>query len=360
MTSLDDAATDLRRGARNLLLDCAGLAPGERLLLVHERPDLGWYDRGAADALADAARRIGAEVSMVEVDGPANAPSPSLAAAMARNDVTVFLARIGDQGRFDAVPAGQRRVMSYARTAAQLASAFGTTPYAATKALKEAVDDILLSARHIEITCPDGTAVSGTPPLAVPRADVTVRRFPLGVPQPVSARGFSGRVALRDYLTPTGSRVYEPACIPLEATVHAHFEAGRLDRLSGPAGVVALIEEHYEHVAGLFGIDRAVVHSWHAGFHPACGFSGRPADDPDLWSNSVFNSPRALHFHTCGDYAPGEICWLVPQPTVTVDGTALWQDGRLHAERFEPTARCLEVHPALQELFSSPPAPISA
>jgi hypothetical protein len=54
-----------------------------------------------------------------------------------------------------------------------------------------------------------------------------------------------------------------------------------------------------------------------------------PQPDPDRWSNSVFTSPRWLHFHTCGAYAPGEICWMVGEPKVEVDGKALWREGRL-------------------------------
>jgi hypothetical protein len=42
----------------------------------------------------------------------------------------------------------------------------------------------------------------------------------------------------------------------------------------------------------------------------------------------MFASPRYLHFHTCGDYAPGEIAWSVIDTTVTLDGTPYWQDGR--------------------------------
>ena len=79
----------------------------------------------------------------------------------------------------------------------------------------------------------------------------------------------------------------------------------------------------------MFGIDPDVVHSWHAGLHDGCPAGLDPHGDPDLWSNTVFGSPAWLHLHTCGAYAPGEICWMVADPTVEVDGRALWQDGVL-------------------------------
>ena len=39
-------------------------------------------------------------------------------------------------------------------------------------------------------------------------------------------------------------------------------------------------------------------------------------------------TPRYLHFHTCGDYAPGEIAWSLFDATVLIDGETYWQEGR--------------------------------
>ena len=60
-----------------------------------------------------------------------------------------------------------------------------------------------------------------------------------------------------------------------------------------------------------------------------CTFEGSRDANPDLWSNTIFGSPGYLHFHTCGDYPPGEICWMVAAPTVTADGRAIWRGGAL-------------------------------
>ena len=110
----------------------------------------------------------------------------------------------------------------------------------------------------------------------------------------------------------------------------AHIENGRICGFDGDAAEIAAIRRHYARVSGRFGIDADVVHSWHAGIHAGCRFDGRPGDNPDLWSNSVFGHPRYLHFHTCGDYAPGEICWMVANPSIVADGEVLWADGRLY------------------------------
>jgi hypothetical protein len=327
------AAAAMAAGARNLLVDCGEFEAGDEVLIVHEDPALGWYDLAAPMAVAFEARRLGLRARLLQVGGPGNGRQAALEIADHAN--VVFFARIGDQDRFAEAVAGRTVVMSYARDGRALGSAYGQTSHKAMLALKAAVDEVLLGADRIDIACPLGTRVSGTlaPQHRHAEADVSVRRFPMGVPQPVAADRFSGRVALGRWLTPTGSRVYAPASVELEAPVFARIDAGRIVEFEGDAAVVAKVRAHYDHVAGLFGIDRDAVHSWHAGIHPASDYPHPPEADPDRWSNSVFTSPRWLHFHTCGAYAPGEICWMVGEPKVEVDGKALWREGRLWLDR---------------------------
>jgi hypothetical protein len=77
-------------------------------------------------------------------------------------------------------------------------------------------------------------------------------------------------------------------------------------------------------------------------------------DDPDRWSNSVFTNPRFLHVHTCGNYAPGEICWMLLDPTVSIDGTRMWDNGRFIPNAFSKTEQCIESWPELAPLFENP------
>lgn len=327
------AALDV--GARNLLEGCAGLQPGQRIAILHEDPSLGWYDHAAPLAVAHLAKAMGASAELLEVGGPGTPLAPEVIAAQARADVEVWFARLGDQDRFQARASERVSVVSYARTASELASSFGTRPHAEMVALKHRLDARLAGAGEIRVTCPLGTDLKGHQLGAEPE-DVTIRRFPMCVPRPVPASGFSGRVALSGHLTPTGSRTYTPASVALPETVMAHLEAGIVVEYDGDAETVRRIQEHYEHVSGLFGISPEVVHSWHAGLHSGCVFERPAADNPDLWSNSIFGSPGWLHFHTCGDYAPGEICWMVGSPSVIADGAAIWQDGQLSSEMDRP------------------------
>jgi len=326
-------AADLQAGAVNLVSGCAGITAGQKVLVVAEDPALGWFDEIAPRTVAGTARRLGAEVAIMPVGNPADAPPPGLAGAVADADVVIFFARIGDQDRFVDDGNTALRVVSYARTAGALASAFGRRDHRKMLELKRAVDRALQGTDEIEISCPLGTRLRGPGPAKVPMApDVAVRRFPMCVPAPVSARAFSGEVVLADYLTPTGSRVYSPPWLALPEPVIAEVESGRTVRFRGAPAIVERIEAHYAAVAGRFAIPADVVHSWHAGIHDGCSFEGQPATDPDLWSNSIFGSPGYLHFHTCGDYPPGEICWMVAAPTIIADGRTIWRDGTLNCQ----------------------------
>lgn len=338
----------LEEGARNLVVGCGGFRAGQRVLVVCEDPALGWHDAAAPEAVARCLAAIGAEATLLPVAGPEAGMPPAVAAAMDAHDGTIFFARIGDQDRFAARDPGRTVVMSYARTAEALASDFGRLPHGMMVALKEAVEALCDGVRQVRISCPLGTALEGeTGALALD--DVSIRRFPLCVPRPLSAAGLEGRVALARWLTPTGSRAYAPAWLALEETVFAVIAGGRVQRYEGPARLVAAVEAHYAAVAGRFDIDPGVVHSWHAGIHPGCAYGEPAAEDPDRWSNSLFGSPRFLHFHTCGDYAPGEICWMVQDPTIMLDGVDLWRGGRLVAGALEGQGAFFDTAPGLRE-----------
>ncbi|MEM9061689.1 MAG: hypothetical protein AAGD13_14610 [Pseudomonadota bacterium] len=322
---------DPRAGARNLLLDCAGLVAGQRVVILAEDPALGWYDAEAPEVTAETARDMGGDVALLRVGGPDAALAPGLDRLAAQADIVIFFARIGDQARFCERPYPGHCVMVYARTAAALGSPFGSRPHREMLGLKSAVHDRLFGATAVRVTCPKGTDLSGKVPNIQPESasDVTILRFPMCVPAPMPAATFSGRVVLSGWLTPTGSRVYHPNSLRLEHDVVAEIENGRIAGLSGPSRAVEAIRRHYDRVATQFGLDADAVHSFHAGLHDGC-FHNRPIeDDPDLWSNTIFGSPGYLHFHTCGAEPPGEICWMIENPTVSADDIEIWSAGRL-------------------------------
>jgi hypothetical protein len=348
--------SDLRTGARNLLLNCAELKQEESVVIISEDPRLGWYEPDVAEALFQEAGNMGIIPTLLEVGKPSNQKDPVVVKAVDSHDCAIFLARIGDQDRFEAVASGKKTVMCYARDVRMLASTYGCADYRAFLHLKQAVNDILFDADTVRITCGHGTDISGEMLNKENEmsGDVSVRRFPLGVPQPLNASQMSGRVALVNYLTPTGSRVYEPAAVEIENIVFAEVSRGLISSFTGKLEVVEKIREHYKMVSEKFNIQGDNVHSFHAGIHPGCSYLSNAIDNPDRWANTVFTNPRVLHFHTCGNYSPGEICWMVIDHTLSIDNKNLWEDGRLCVNNFEQTRQCLKEWPELKSMFICP------
>ncbi|MEE9320063.1 MAG: hypothetical protein V3U76_06415 [Granulosicoccus sp.] len=344
-------------GAMGLLRDCVGGQPGERLLIVEEPQGVGYYDDEVPHMTAAAGRAMGMKVYATEV--PAGLSSPDELAAFVDTlrgfEHVVFFARVGDQLRFTETSDMPPSTMCYTLNREMLDSAFGTACYQGLCEVKSFIDDAFAAASEVRVICPRGTDYigqldhSGNPP-----ADVSLKRFPMLVPRPVPARGFAGRVVLSRFLVGTGSNFYEPYTLTLDEDVHAIVEGNRLVRFEGIESEVARVNAHYVDIAKRYDIDPWYVHSWHAGIHPACEFSADARRDLLRWSGSSFGNPRLLHFHTCGDYAPGEISWNVVDPTIYLDGTAVWENGYLHAERLPGGAGLFDAHPRLRELYRVP------
>jgi hypothetical protein len=81
-------------------------------------------------------------------------------------------------------------------------------------------------------------------------------------------------------------------------------------------------------VADLFKIEANVVHSWHAGAHLQAFYPLAAVSDINRWGSVAFANPRYAHFHTCGNYAPGEIAWSIFDATIELDGREYWSGGR--------------------------------
>ncbi len=357
MSAVDPTrASGLEAGIANLFDNCLGAAVGERILIVCEPAGRRYYCPRLCDAMAAGARARGldARILVEPVREAASEAPPALAAAMRAADHTIFLARIGDQLRFRPNDLRNPPVVSYALDGAMLGSAYGATDHRLFLRLKQLIDRAVERAGTIRVTCPLGTEISGraTP---LPRGgDVTIKRFPMPVFRPVSARGFSGRVALRRWLVGSGARFYKPYAQAFDGVVFARVEAGRIAGFDGAPEAVALIEAHYERVSRLCGAARDVVHSWHAGIHPGCAFPTPAEADFERWGGGAFGNPRMLHFHTCGDYAPGEICWSVFDATIAFDGVPFWRDGRLMVGNIPGAGALIAGRPSAAALFEHP------
>ena len=346
-------------GAANLIDNCVGDVEGMTVLLVCEDPRHGWYDSAAPDLVHRELLARGAAVRRMIVDLPENHANADVQAAMNRADRVIFVSRLGDQGRFNWHYTGPPCVMSYALNEGMLEGGYGSLNHLSMCRLKAAIDEVTLSAGHVVVTCPLGTHFEGNPrATASAGSEVVIHRFPMGIPQPVLSDGFRGRAVLSHYLTPTGSKIYTPGCLPLPEPVVAHFEASRITGFSGAADAVASVEAHYERVAHEFNLDAYNIDSWHAGIHALMAYDQPASIDPHRWAGTAFQHPRLLHFHTCGSGPPGEICWMTLDPTIEIDGVALWENGQLHPERFAATGQVLDQDPALAAAFRAPTGPV--
>ncbi len=352
--SADGAA--LGAAMDNLLGHCAGLSAGSRLVVIRERASERFYDPAVAEAVARMAAERDIHTTLCDVPfcEEVSGLDAELADLMAEADCTIFFARLGDQVRFRALPKSTRAIVSYALDLDMLTSAFGTAHFAAFVKLKYAIDAMIETAGEIRVTCPRGTDFIGPGVALGGKQDVSIIRFPMSVFAPVPAAGFAGRAALAGFLVGTGSRYYSPYGRALQRRIIAHFASGRLTGFTGDAHDVRAAEAHYDDISARFDIDRNAVHSWHAGIHPGCAFRSPVDADFLRWSGGAFGNPRLLHFHTCGAYAPGEISWNILDPTVRIDGVAVWEDGRLHPERVPGGAQILADYPCAAAAFAEP------
>ncbi len=350
--------SDLYSGAENLLLRCGGLSRGDRLLVLCEDPGNAYYDDEIGQAILDCARtlQIDTSVQTVPFDPIEVKLSDQLIADMKAADRTLFLSRTGDQIRFDTGLSGIQPIMSYALDAQMLASGFGRANYTGFVALKNAVNAVMAGAERIRVTCPLGTDFSG-PGAAYPKqgaADVSVARFPMSVFAPVPAQGFSGIVMQDGFLVGTGSKFYQPYGCDLREPLAVHFDGGRLTGFSGHDMDVHCAQMHYQKVGQMFDLDPMTMHSWHAGIHPGCAYTAPAFENFERWSGSAFGNPRLLHFHTCGHYAPGEISLNVLDPTIAVDGVAIWDNGVFRPELIPGGQAILDEYPCIRAVFDAP------
>jgi len=329
----DTATGNPVSGARNLLCGCVGLRSGDEVLLVREDAGSGIYDESAPACVEDEARKLGASVyslCLPPVAGPESVPR-ALQAAMEHVDHTIFFARMGDQLRFRKLPGAGTKTMVYALDAHLLGSEFSTIPYGFLQAVQKNLEAEIRKVSEWRITCPLGTDVVGqVDPSAsekMPPAEFTLKLFPVATFAPLSCATMEGRVVLTRWINLSVTHDLEPRFIRLARPIIAVVKAGRIVDFEGERADILAVRRYYDQVSSQLGVDPDVVHSWHAGINPKAHFPGSAADHPFRWACMIFASPRHLHFHTCGDYPPGEITWAVVDATVTFDGREYWREG---------------------------------
>ncbi|WP_448508055.1 hypothetical protein [Immundisolibacter sp.] len=330
---------DVRRAARNMLIDGCEMKAGDEVLILNEN---GITEPAASDIIEDEARKLGGRVHVMWTDtvkGPEDMP-PSVVKAFESPDVTIFNHMIA--GVLRMVPFNGRgmKMLNFLQTWDQLGSPFGQVPYKVWLEVLKNLGPRLGSAKSWHITCPLGSDLSG--PIPQPgqspkqaKADAkatgdgfTLRTFPLGVCQVFDSMQASGRLVVR-WLTPSGIHVFEPNGIALASPVMIEIHHGRITGFDGDPQAVAQLRAYMEKCGGAVGKEPYIVNSWHAGINPRCAVTAGPDQGLDQWMYMVHANPRIVHFHAIGPVQPGEMSIPVVDPTIEFDGEKVWDAGRL-------------------------------
>lgn len=348
----------MRAGVENLLFNCMEAKQGDSLIIIAEQDD-DYFSPTLANNIASLARlhKFSIRIIFSPFVEDATILPKEISSVLDDADHILFLARIGDQVRFSELRGRNTKTMCYAQDEQSFMSAFCSADYRFFVAFKNMVDKALWNEKTINISCPAGTQLQGTASYNSDdnnSGEVTIKRFPLNVFQPIPTATFSGILAISKWLCPTGSRFYKPDHVLIDDVVLAQIKNGRIIDLDGSDNDVNKVRQHYDSVSQKYGIDRDIIHSWHAGIHPQNGYSGLAIDNLVRWSGSGFGNPRYLHFHSCGDYAPGEICISVFDPTISVDGIDLWRRGKLLFADTPESLKLMSHYPGMRQLFEKP------
>jgi len=325
-----------REGARNLLVNCAAVKAGEKVLIVGEEGQHAYYDNSVCALIAQEAQRLGAQTEILiapETNGPEDFPE-DVSSAMQTADCSIFVARLGDQIRFCSLPGQGRKAMCYLPDIDYLADPFARNHYDILRRVNSAMEAAIEGASAYRITCPRGTDVIGNLGSVSDQTSAgnrmtpfSVDLFPVMIFPPLTCTGMSGRLALSHWLTTSSTHKYPDPVLKLDTTVTAHVERGRIVRFEGDAEEVDRTRDHFERIGHIVDGDPMTVNSWHTGINPRTFYKNSPEENVERWGDMVYGSPRFTHFHACGS-DPGDISIMLLDATISFDGVDYWKDGR--------------------------------
>ncbi|MYJ87079.1 MAG: hypothetical protein F4044_05125 [Rhodobacteraceae bacterium] len=347
----------IEKGLYNLLVRCANIESQKKVLLVHEEEKHGFCDMNAVVQAKRYCDNLGATTEVIEIPFTPEAPviSPSIRRQMEEAEIVIFFARLVDQIRFRDFPSCSKTIMNYASTTSRLESSFGCANYEEYCNLKFHLDSVFSNAKEIRVTCPRGTDFTGPGDKMMGKeGDVSIIRYPMLVFSPISAKDYSGKIAIPGFLIGTSCNYYPDYFLELEETLFVMFEGERLLGFEGKASDVDRANSHLDFVSERYGLDRNRVFSWHAGIHPGNVYHENARINPMVWCSTCFGNPRLLHFHTCGNEPPGEISWNVLDPTICVDGVEIWTEGKFNPHTVPGATMILDQNPEIKELMDHP------
>ena len=224
---------NLKKGALNLILNCAELSPQQKVLIVAENEKFGWYDKFVARIVKKYCTELEIAANLLKIEEPTEENSYKIQKLSTKYDCIIYFSRLGDLRRFENVHSC-KVVMSYARNIKMLASQFGTTNYKIHLDFKKSIDEVFINTKKLKISCPSGTDVTGNCyKIFSDNSDVAIKRFPMVVHSPISATLLSGIVVVEKFLTSSGSSFYSPSYIKLNEKVKFYIKNGHIQSVIG-------------------------------------------------------------------------------------------------------------------------------
>jgi hypothetical protein len=323
----------IEAGARNLLLNCAGAAPGDRVLLVGERSAAPFFDPRLCDDLAAACVALGIEVQTVFAEPGAGASDfPAVvSAAMQGADITIFFSRLGDQVRFLDSPGAGKKIMCYTLEREHLAAPFATVDYRLMQRVHDRLLGRIKASKRYTIAAPNGTSLQAEIPREAASGQACVTEFSLGlfpvmIFPPLHCYRLEGQLVLEHFLLSSSTRAYADSVLRLDTPVTVLVEDSRMLDFIGEPGLVARLREQLERAAAITGGDPYRLNSWHTGINPFTFFDGDPYADLERWGSVAFGSPRYTHIHAAGN-DPGDVSIQLFDASIAFDGEAFWDRG---------------------------------
>ena len=323
---------DLRRGAHNLLRNCAGGKSGDRVLIAGESGPNPYYEPELVQAVGEVAAELGMEPACLLADPPESATDFPLnvAEAMQDADISVFLSRLGDRVRFAPQQGQGTKVMCYALTREYLASAFGTTDHTATEAVLALLTGTISGASRYRIRTADGTDLAADLPTGGGEASLipfSLKLFPTMIFPPIRFRSLIGMLTVSRFVLSSSTRAYDESVLMVPSPIRVTVEDGLMTEFSGEAHVVDAFRSQCERAAALTGGEPYRLNSWHTGVNPFTFYDRDPYADLERWGSVAYGSPRYTHIHAAGR-DPGDISIQLFDASIGFDDDWLWRDGR--------------------------------
>ena len=347
----------LRAGVTNLLVNCAGVRPKNRVLLVGESGKEAYFNESLCASVATVAKQMDIELAIeIVITKPVADASQfpiHVSDRMQHADITIFFSRLGDQMRFIESPGKGKKVMTYTLTEEYFCSPFAQVDHRSMTAMHNRLVEHIGSSIHYQITAPCGTSLqgktgkqnsSGTSAFT----DFSVDMFPVMIFPPVNVYDLEGELTLCKFLTSSSTRSYENSVLYIDTPVTAIIDNSRMEDFRGNAKQINKIKYQLEKAAQLTGGDPYKINSWHTGINPFTFFNENPHKNIERWGTAAFGSPRYTHFHASG-HNPGDVAIQLFDASIQFDYEYYWDSGHFNFLHREETLNLYpkEIHQQL-------------